>query len=82
MDHFAKSVDLTVVLGNLLENAVQAAGCCAGERYADLRIGKVPGVCMIQVRNSYDVLIDERNGKFWRYCCFRGCQFVVEPLVP
>lgn len=82
VDHFAKSVDLTVVLGNLLENAVQAAGCCAGERYADLRIGKVPGVCMIQVRNSYDGLIDERNGKFWRYCCFRGCQFVVEPLVP
>lgn len=64
VDHFAKSVDLTVVLGNLLENAVQAAGCCAGERYADLRIGKVPGVCMIQVRNSYDGLIDERNGRF------------------
>lgn len=65
VDHFAKSVDLTVVLGNLLENAVQAAGCCAGERYADLRIGKVPGVCMIQVRNSYDGLIDERNGRFF-----------------
>ena len=65
VDHFAKSVDLTVVLGNLLENAVQAAGCCAVERYADLRIGKVPGVCMIQVRNSYDGLIDERNGRFF-----------------
>lgn len=46
------------------ERGSGAAGCCAGERYADLRIGKVPGVCMIQVRNSYDGLIDERNGRF------------------
>jgi len=65
VEQYAKSVDLTVMLGNLLENAVQAAGHGTGERYVDLRVGKVSGVCMIQVRNSYDGLIDERNGRFF-----------------
>jgi hypothetical protein len=55
VEHFAKSIDLTVILGNLLESAVRAAGCCAGERYTDLRVGKVPGVCMIQVRTIMTV---------------------------
>lgn len=55
VEHFAKSIDLTVILGNLLESAVRAAGCCAGERYTDLRVDKVPGVCMIQVRTIMTV---------------------------
>ena len=65
VEQYVKSVDLTVVLGNLLENAIQAAGRCTDERYVDLRVGKVSDVCMIQVRNSYDGLIDERGGRFF-----------------
>ena len=64
VEQYVKSVDLTVVLGNLLENAVQAAGCGAGERYIDLHVGKVSDVCMIVVRNSYDGPVAERNDGF------------------
>ena len=64
IEQYVKSVDLTVVLGNLLENAVQAAGCGAGERYIDLHVGKVSDVCMIVVRNSYDGPVAERNDGF------------------
>ena len=64
IERYVKAVDLTVVLGNLLENAVHAAGRGQGERYVDLRIGKVADVCMIVVRNSYDGSLNERNGRF------------------
>lgn len=64
IEQYVKAVDLTVMLGNLLENAVHAAGSASGERYVDLHIGKVVGICMIVVRNSYDGSLDERNGRF------------------
>lgn len=65
IERYVKSVDLTVVLGNLLENAVQAAGLGPGERYVDLHIGRVSDICMIVARNSYDGSITERNGRFF-----------------
>ncbi len=65
IEQYVKSVDLTVVLGNLLENAVQAAGLGPGERYVDLHIGRVSDICMIVARNSYDGSITERNGRFF-----------------
>lgn len=65
IERYLASVDLTVVLGNLLENAVQAAGGDAtGRRYVDVRAHEVENVCIIMVRNNYDGKLDVKNGGF------------------
>ncbi len=65
IERYFTSVDLTVVLGNLLENAVQVAGSvAAGRRYVDIRAREVENVCIIMVRNSYDGKLNARNGGF------------------
>ncbi len=65
IERYFASVDLTVVLGNLLENAVQAAGSGAtGQRYVDMRAREVANVCIIVVRNSYDGKLEAKNGGF------------------
>jgi signal transduction histidine kinase len=65
IERYFASVDLTVVLGNLLENAVQAAGSgIAGQRYVDIRAREIENVCIIMVRNNYDGKLNAKNGEF------------------
>lgn len=64
IERYIESVNLTVILGNLLENAVQAASQTDSERWVDVRICKVSNVCMILIRNTYDGSLTKMDGAF------------------
>jgi Histidine kinase-, DNA gyrase B-, and HSP90-like ATPase. len=57
------SFDMTIILGNLLDNAIKAAAAANDNTYVNVNMKYDKGRLMIQVDNSYIGEINEANGK-------------------
>lgn len=57
------SFDMTVILGNLLDNAIKAVVKVTGDRFINLKIKYDKGRLMIQADNPYTGEIHEENGR-------------------
>lgn len=58
-----EDLDLCVLLGNALDNAVTACNTVTDHRFINLAVSVDGNVLMIMVCNSYDGRIDEENGE-------------------
>lgn len=57
------SYDSTVILGNLIDNALQAVSSFSEDGYIDLDIHYSKGMLLIRVSNPYKSIVKEENGK-------------------
>ncbi len=60
---FLEPVDVTTLFGNLLENAMQAALQCSGERYIRVHIRNYNEMLAIRIENSVEKEVKIKNGK-------------------
>lgn len=60
---FIEPVDVTTLFGNLLENAMQAALGCSGERYIKVHIKNYNEMLSIRIENSVEQEIRIKNGR-------------------
>ncbi len=60
---FIEPVDVTTLFGNLLENAMQAASKCSGERYIRVHIRKYNEMLSIRIENSVEKEVRIKNGR-------------------
>lgn len=50
-----QAFDMVTILGNLLDNAIQAADACSEDtRFIDIKIKYSKGVLLLQIKNSYE----------------------------
>lgn len=56
------SFDMTIILGNLLDNAIKAASEVEGKRFISLKMRYGKGRLMIQAENPYTGKINEESG--------------------
>lgn len=56
-------VDICVLLGNALDNAITGCLTAQGERYINLSVRKDSGALTIMIRNSFDGIINEKGNK-------------------
>jgi len=59
-----RSADLTAVLGNLLDNALEAVRACEENRFINLTIRRINHMLVIKVENSYSEEPVLKNGQF------------------
>lgn len=57
------SFDLTVILGNLIDNALEAIALVPENRFIDFRMNCSKGMMIIRISNPYKNLIKKENGK-------------------
>lgn len=57
------SFDLTVILGNLLDNALQAVSLVEKNRFIDIRMDCFKGMLIIKMSNSFKTAIQKESGK-------------------
>lgn len=57
------SLDITVILGNLLDNAIKAASKVKNDPFITLKMWYDKGRLMIQMENPFNGVINEKNGK-------------------
>ena len=60
---FIEPVDVTTLFGNLLENAMQAASKCSGERYIKVHIRNYNEMLSIRIENSVEKEVRIKNGR-------------------
>ncbi len=60
---FIEPVDVTTLFGNLLENAMQAALKCSGERYIKVHIKNYNEMLSIRIENSVEQEVRIKNGR-------------------
>ncbi|MCM1262901.1 MAG: GHKL domain-containing protein [Butyrivibrio sp.] len=60
---FIEPVDATTLFGNLLENAMQAALKCSGERYIKVHIKSYNEMLSIRIENSVEQEVRIKNGR-------------------
>lgn len=60
---FIEPMDVTTLFGNLLENALQAAGRCSGERYMKVHIKNYNEMLSIRIENSVEKEVMIKNGR-------------------
>lgn len=58
-----KSDDMVTIIGNLLDNSIEALNCLEVNRYIDLIIKYKAGALFITVKNSYDGIIFRNEGE-------------------
>ena len=56
--------DMVVILGNILDNAIEAAERLEENKYIGIDLGYDKGSVLIHVENSYDSFVNLVNGKF------------------
>ena len=61
----ADDVYVTIIVGNLLENAVEAAAQAPCEKYVDVRIAVAGGMLLVKVTNSFDWQLRREDGRFY-----------------
>lgn len=61
----ADDVYVTIIVGNLLENAVEAAAKAPCEKYVDVRIAVAGGMLLVKVRNSFNGKLRQEDGRFY-----------------
>lgn len=57
------SFDLTVILGNLIDNALEAVAFVAENPFIDFRINCSKGLMIIKISNPYRIAVNMENGK-------------------
>jgi two-component system sensor histidine kinase AgrC len=57
-------IDMTIILGNLLDNAIEAASEVKESSYMDVKIKYDKGRLVLQIDNPYAGEVIERNGRF------------------
>jgi two-component system sensor histidine kinase AgrC len=58
------SIDMTIILGNLLDNAIEAASEVKESPYIDVKIKYDKGRLFLQVKNPYVGEVIEKDGRF------------------
>lgn len=61
----ADDVCIAIIVGNLLENAVEAAAKAPREKYVDVRIAVAGGMLLVKVTNSFDGQLRQEDGRFY-----------------
>ncbi|NYB75004.1 GHKL domain-containing protein [Sedimentibacter hydroxybenzoicus DSM 7310] len=56
------SYDMTIILGNLTDNAITALKKCSGENFLSVKISYCKGSILITVANTYNGEVKEKNG--------------------
>ncbi len=59
------SFDMTVILGNLLDNAIRAAGSAEENKYIEIKAWYSKGRLFIKIENTYSGKIVTENNKFF-----------------
>ncbi len=57
------SFDLTVILGNLIDNALEAVAFVDEDPFIDFRINCSKGLMIIKIFNPYKIAVNMENGK-------------------
>lgn len=57
------SFDLTVILGNLIDNALEAVAFVDEDPFIDFRINCSKGLMIIKISNPYKIAVNMENGK-------------------
>ncbi len=60
---YVEEQDMVVILGNILDNAIEAAEKLKSNRYIKLVIEYDKGAILIQIKNSYDSILKFSSGK-------------------
>ena len=55
--------DLVTIIGNLLDNAIEASENLTEDRYVEMKIRYKQGTMFIDVKNRYDGIVNKRNGE-------------------
>ena len=55
--------DLTVILGNLIDNALQAVSVVEKDRFIDLRMKCTKGMLFIKILNPYKTAVKKESGR-------------------
>lgn len=58
-----KEDDIIVILGNILDNAIEAVELLEKDKFINLTVGYEKGVMFIHIKNSYDSLVNVSGGK-------------------
>ena len=61
----ADDVCIAIIVGNLLENAVEAAAKAPQKRYVDVHIAVAGGMLLVKVANSFDGQLRREEGRFY-----------------
>ena len=61
-DFCFSSFDLTVILGNLLDNALQAVSIFEGDKFIDIRIDCSKGMLIVKMSNPFNTAVKKENG--------------------
>lgn len=56
-----KDMDITIIFGNLLDNAVEACRDCGKEAFLELKIDRVQDFRVVQIRNSRNATVREKS---------------------
>lgn len=67
------STDLTVILGNLWENAIAAALDLRADKFIRLRITEKNGKIFIRMENSFEKVVMQKDGKYLSTKVGRNC---------
>ena len=62
-DFCFSSFDLTVILGNLLDNAMQAVALVEENKFIDIRMDCSKGMLIVKMSNPYKTVVKKENGK-------------------
>lgn len=63
--NFMKPIDITTLFGNLIDNAIEAAKKCNGEKYIGLCIKEYNEMISIRIENSVEDSVVVKNGKIY-----------------
>lgn len=56
--------DISIILGNLLDNSITAIEKCDKKKYIEIRMRELPGALHIEIKNSFKNIILKNNNKF------------------
>lgn len=62
-DFCFSSFDLTVILGNLLDNALQAVSIVEENKFIDIRMDCSKGMLIVKMSNPFKTVVQKENGK-------------------
>lgn len=66
-DFHISSFDLTVILGNFIDNALKVVSLVNENKYIDLRMDNSKGMLIIKVSNPYKTLICNKKEELIKY---------------
>ncbi len=56
--------DLVVILGNLLDNAIEGIQTSVSDRFIDVKMAYSKGRIIIMIENSFDGIVDKKGGSY------------------